>query len=274
MQGGNGPSSAVATDAATAALSSVDVLSKTLNNDAVTGDAVNADTAEEMNGAAVDPGAPEDTAEFKRANLNLAGGETAPDTNTEAPAAQQRHSTSSSLKAIMGTVASAPAAPKPSPVLAQPEDSGAAVSPAASATRAPLKSSSSSALKSMLDVAGGGANVPGSEGSTGPPNTTAAAAPVHGRAAGTDPTVDIPQLLVEKGGRIRITALWDAYHNRFGETLYTLKDLFGEFFLLGSIDCVRDKQALGVAMSQPGGVATCRRRSVLSCFVVLRPRLC
>ena len=45
---------------------------------------------------------------------------------------------------------------------------------------------------------------------------------------GGGPARDIPQMLLERGGRIRITELWEAYQNRFGETRYTLKDLFCE----------------------------------------------
>lgn len=210
-------------------MSSPDVVSTTgvLTNDAAAGDAVSNDTTEDtmnraLSAAVVDPGLPQDTAPTSE-RATPSGGDAKPDTNAASASQQQHHATSSSLKAIMGTVASAPG-PKPNP-----QDSGVAVSAAEPA----LSTSSSRALKSVLGVAGGATSVPGSTDGAGPPKTTAAAAAaVHGRAAGTDPTVDIPQLLVERGGRIRITALWEAYQNRFGETPYSLKDLFGEFSLV------------------------------------------
>eukprot|EP00752_Nemacystus_decipiens_P015668 g13982.t1 len=211
MQGGSGPAAEAATAAATRALSSPDVASSTTkdNHNNVAGDAVEDDATEDItnraSGAAVGPGAPQPQG-------TLAGGVAGPDTNT----------TSSSPRAALRPVASAPG-PKPSP-----QGSAVAASPAGAAS----KSSPSGALKSLLGVAGGGAGVGGVESSrAGPPSTAeaaaaTAAAAVHGRAAGTDPTVDIPQLLVERGGQIRITALWEAYQNRFGETPYSLKDLF------------------------------------------------
>ena len=75
--------------------------------------------------------------------------------------------------------------------------------------------------------------VAGSNGDGGQPSGAASVAPtapatVHERSAGTDPTIGVPQLLLERGGRIRITALWEAYRLRFGETQYSLKDLFCE----------------------------------------------
>lgn len=49
-----------------------------------------------------------------------------------------------------------------------------------------------------------------------------------GAAPARDPAVDIPQLLREKGGSIRISELWEVYQEFYGTTSYSLRDLFGE----------------------------------------------
>ncbi len=146
----------------------------------------------------------------------LAGAGIKPGANTAPPAPEpQQDVTSSSLKAIMGTVSSAPAPAVRSPGLL----------PAVPETQTP----SSSALKTMLGVSGsiGGGGGGGIHPTGAPPPTPPLAATAE-RPVGYDPKIGVPQLLLERGGRIRITALWEAYRLRFGETQYTLKDLFCE----------------------------------------------
>ncbi|CAN0179552.1 unnamed protein product [Pylaiella littoralis] len=85
----------------------------------------------------------------------------------------------------------------------------------------PVVNNSNPINDNKSDVAAGGIVRPEAA------HTTAALVVGGGRAAtGAEPAVDIPQLLFERGGRIRITALWEAYQARFGETPYSLKDLF------------------------------------------------
>lgn len=56
---------------------------------------------------------------------------------------------------------------------------------------------------------------------------------------------EIPQLLREKGGHIRIMELWECYQSRFGVNCYTLKDLFGKpsFFLSFDFRYTREPHA-------------------------------
>jgi len=216
LQEANGPAAAAANAAAAAALSNSqkDAPGIVLDNPA---NGVSAGAAKAPTDAAVS----EDAA--------LAGAGIKPGVNT-APAASQPHRvTSSSLKAIMGTVPSAPAPAARSPGLL----------PAAPEVETP----SSSVLKTMLGVSGcisgGGGGGGGSYPSGAPSPAPPAAAPE--RPVGYDPKIGVPQLLLERGGRIRITALWEAYRLRFGETQYTLKDLFCESRFMFELVCGRGR---------------------------------
>lgn len=137
----------------------------------------------------------------------------------------------------MGTVASAPAAavaPYPGPLLEQDAPSATATAgnnPPSSGTLKTIvgvRGAGTSNASSVVEIGDGGGKEEERPSSAPVPLNSAVAG--HIRPAGSGPAIDIPQLLLERGGRIRITALWEAYQARFGETRYTLKDLFCKCF--------------------------------------------
>lgn len=172
------------------------------------------------------------------------GGVAWPGGDMNRSAAQQQCLTSSSLKAIMATVASAPTAtvaPYPGPLLELDAPSATAAAGNKPPSLSTLKTvvgvggAGTSDASSVVKIGDGGGKEEERPNSAPVPLNSAVAG--HVGSAGSGPVIDIPQLLLERGGRIRITALWEAYQARFGETSYTLKDLFCECFALVYSSC-------------------------------------